>query len=536
MTPVDTRVKAANVSRNEASRSHSYRNGAGRFDWIDGAARLVAALTLAGTAALVAPPLAAALGPAAAHAPFYLAIALTASTLGRAGTLVTIGISALALLLRSPSLAAGALSLDDALAVALFVVTGMLIAAALGRLPRERDRMRSFARLARLRARERDDAREAREALRARMLEQSSWYESTLQALDEAVVAADTDGRVRFVNAAAERLTQRSAADALGRRIDYVLPLAAEHDRIDLSSRVRDALASGHVLSPAEAVMLATGDGIKCVVHFTLTPVRSHTGSLLGGVAVVRDASRARRADRERGRLVKTAQQAESIAVAAKRSLELAERKFAAFIGELPFPAYIVAENGEMIFVNDAGRRTSGWREALADARNGDDGECTIDVPGEGRRYVDVRFPIGADGRTWIGGFAIDVSERTRAQRALRERTDELDALLRHLPFPVWVARGSDRPDIRCNGAARALSAGDRDWPPIRQCIAERRAVTDVELEVAAANGTKHTLRMTAVPLVGANREVRGAIAFAIDSTPFAECEAVLSRVSASSH
>src|SRR6266508_4809422 len=67
-----------------------------------------------------------------------------------------------------------------------------------------------------------------------------------------------------------------------------------------------------------------------------------------------------------------------------------------------------------------------------------DDGECTIDVPGEGRRYVDVRFPIGADGRTWIGGFAIDVSERTRAQRALRERTDELDALLRHLPFPVW--------------------------------------------------------------------------------------------------
>jgi PAS domain-containing protein len=143
-----------------------------------------------------------------------------------------------------------------------------------------------------------------------------------------------------------------------------------------------------------------------------LTPVRSHAGGLLGAIVLVRDATRARRGSRERTRLVQLARQAASTAVAAQRSLELAERKFAAFMSELPFPAYILGENGDMIFENDAGRRLAGWREALACARTADDGECAFEIPGDARRYVDVRFPIHANGRVWTGGLAIDVTTR----------------------------------------------------------------------------------------------------------------------------
>jgi hypothetical protein len=204
-------------------------------------------------------------------------------------------------------------------------------------------------------------------------------------------------------------------------------------------------------------------------------------------------------------------------------------------MARLPFPAYIIGENGALLFVNDAGRRASGWLDALADARMSDDGECVIDVPAEGRRYVDVRFPIQADGRNWTGGLAFDITDKTRAEHALRERTADLDALVRHLPMPVWIARGATGSEIRCNPAARAFATGANGWAPIRQCIAERKLVSGIACETVAHDGSMRTLRMTAVPLLGIGRNVRGALAFAVDSTPIAEYEAVISRVSAAS-
>jgi PAS domain-containing protein len=538
-TTSDIGTKAANVARNEANASHAPRPSRAsppgrRVDWIDGGARLVAALVIATTAALIAPPLAPMLGSAGAHAPYYLAVVLAASTLGFACAFATIAASAIALLLQSPS-STSELTAESALGVLAFVATGIAIAVVLARLPRERERACAFARAARAFSRERDDAREAREALRTRMLAQAAWHETALQAVEEAVVCTDDSGRIRFINRAAERLTQVASADALGRRIDQVLRLAGESGGVDVAASLRDAIANGATFSPSDPLVLIKREGVRGAVHCSVAPVRSHTGALLGAVTVVTDGRRTRRADRERSRLIELARQAASIAVSSQRGLDLAERKFAAFMAELPFPAYIVGEDGAMIFVNDAGEREPGWRHALAQTRVGGARECVIEVPDEGRRYVDVRFPIRSSDRAWTGGLSIDITDQSRAERELRERSDELIALLRHVPIAVWIARGTDARDVQCNAAARALAAERRDWAPIRKCIAERRAVRDADCELATEQGRTRTLRMTAVPLFDPTGEPCGALAFAVDATPDAEYEAVLSRVAAPS-
>jgi PAS domain S-box-containing protein len=523
---LDTTAKAETVSRNDARTRARVATAADR---IDSAARLVAALTIAGTATLVAPPLSAALGAPAGHAAYYVAIVVVAATLGFGRALVAAAVTAAALL-RAPLLASGTVAFTDALGVALFVATAIATAAAIARVHRARERTHALAEHARMLARDRDDARDAREALRARMLGQQAWYEAALCTLDEAVVAADVDGRIRFANAAAERLTQRRAALLLGSAIGEALPIRTDADRIDLGPPLRDAIARGRSFAPDETLVLTARDGVERPVHCNVAPVRAHNGGLLGAIVVVRDGARARRLDRERMRLVETARQAEATMVAAQRSLALAERKFAAFMSQLPFPAYIVSRAGAMVHVNEAGRRAHGWREAIAHARTSALGECVVDVPGEARRYVDTRFAIRANDRAWIGGLAFDVTDALCAERDAQQRSDELEALLAHLPIAVWLARGADAGDVRCSAAARMLAGVADD--ALRRCMRERRPLTGIERE-ARGDGTTRTFRVTAIPLADAEDSVRGALAFAIDATPLAEYEAVLSRVSA---
>jgi PAS domain S-box-containing protein len=241
MTSLYAASKPEILSRNATSEAHATSARAPRIDVIDGAARVVAALTLTGTAALLAPPLAAALGPATLSAPFYLAIVLIAGTLGYACAFAAIGASALALIVESPSLASGALSIGDALGILMFATTSIIIAAVLSRLPRERARARSLAQFARTCAGERDDAREAREALRARLLVQRDWYEAAMQTVDDVLVAVDVHGRVQFVSAAIERLTACSVANALGARLDDVVRTASD----DGAAYIASARAAG---------------------------------------------------------------------------------------------------------------------------------------------------------------------------------------------------------------------------------------------------------------------------------------------------
>ena len=105
----------------------------------------------------------------------------------------------------------------------------------------------------------------------------------------DAIVASDRDGHIRFWNPGAERIFGYSAAEALGRSLDIIIPerLRARH-----WEGYRHVMAGGQSRYGADellSVPAQTKDGSQASVEFTITPIVSAAGEMIGLVAVLRD-------------------------------------------------------------------------------------------------------------------------------------------------------------------------------------------------------------------------------------------------------
>jgi PAS domain S-box-containing protein len=67
-----------------------------------------------------------------------------------------------------------------------------------------------------------------------------------MQSLGEAIVTTDTEGRLAYLNPAAEKLLGVGRAQALGRPLEDVVGLVDQNDRKNLSEPVREAVSGDH--------------------------------------------------------------------------------------------------------------------------------------------------------------------------------------------------------------------------------------------------------------------------------------------------
>ena len=116
------------------------------------------------------------------------------------------------------------------------------------------------------------------------MVSSGSVFESVIEAMVDAVLVVDVEGRVTMWNAAAAELTGYSA-DQLKQ-----LPVAKllADDGSGLRTVVRRRIADGDVLRREES-WLVTTSGVKIPVSVTGSPVISAQGELQGIVLVARD-------------------------------------------------------------------------------------------------------------------------------------------------------------------------------------------------------------------------------------------------------
>src|SRR5512138_3939534 len=104
----------------------------------------------------------------------------------------------------------------------------------------------------------------------------------------DAVLFTDREGVIRIWNAGAERLFGWTAAEALGRSMDLIIPdrLRARHwehwDRVMNTGVTRYA-------TEVLAVPALRKDGAPLSIEFTIQLVRDDAGKILGPVALVRD-------------------------------------------------------------------------------------------------------------------------------------------------------------------------------------------------------------------------------------------------------
>jgi PAS domain S-box-containing protein len=116
--------------------------------------------------------------------------------------------------------------------------------------------------------------------------------ESLLHTRSDAIIAADSDGIIRFWNPGAERIFGHAAADAIGHSLDLIIP---ERLRGRHWQGYRRTIATGdsrYGEGDVLAVPALHKNGATISIEFTILPLRDSSGVIISIVAILRDVTK----------------------------------------------------------------------------------------------------------------------------------------------------------------------------------------------------------------------------------------------------
>ena len=252
----------------------------------------------------------------------------------------------------------------------------------------------------------------------------------------EGIYGLDHKGKVTFFNRSAEKLTGWKGRDLQGQVLHHLL----HHTKRDgkpypwESCPIYVSLREGKVQSTGSDVLWRK-DGTCFDVEYTSMPFHHHhhnNNKVEGAVVTFRDVTARKKAD---------------------EALRASEERFQAFMNYSPTVAFLKDEVGRYVYVNLAFEKLLNKPsiECLGKTdlqlfspevahifREHDQGvlkkreileteEITLDDKGNRRSWWVVKFPVQSkDGQFLLGGVALDISERKKADEALQQRKTEL--------------------------------------------------------------------------------------------------------------
>ncbi len=177
----------------------------------------------------------------------------------------------------------------------------------------------------------------AKSRMERQLREADRWFAHTLQCVADGVLVTDMQGRLRFLNPAAEQLTGWRLEDAAGMPVGDVVraraSAAAPALGLDATRQIAQVLREGRPTAVAYAASLVPRDGPDCVTDQWAGPVNDDRGFRLGAVLVLRDAAPR---------------------LAHEALLRASEARFRAAFDFAPLGMALVTFSGAFIQVNDA--------------------------------------------------------------------------------------------------------------------------------------------------------------------------------------
>ncbi|MDX1403249.1 MAG: EAL domain-containing protein [Woeseiaceae bacterium] len=117
----------------------------------------------------------------------------------------------------------------------------------------------------------------------------------TLESISEGVITTDNQGRIDYMNRAAEAMTGANRDDASGHKLGELFSLIDEADRRPLGDPVERCLSMRRRVNMGRRALLVSGDGEhEHSVEITASPVRGPGNSISGTVVVFHDVSEIR--------------------------------------------------------------------------------------------------------------------------------------------------------------------------------------------------------------------------------------------------
>ena len=265
----------------------------------------------------------------------------------------------------------------------------------------------------------------------------TGWLAAIIDSSDDAIISKDLDGIITSWNKSAERLFGYTAEEAVGKHVMLIIP----SDLQEQEATILERLKRGERIEHLETVRLRK-DGANLDVSLTISPVRGPTGQIVGASKMARDITDRKQAERTTallGAIIDSSDDAiiskslDGIIVSWNKS---AERMF----GYAALEA--IGQHIHLIIPSD---RLGEEANILARLRKGERIEHfeTIRVRKDGSP-LDISLTISPvkDGAGRVIGaskVARDITDRKRAEKALRESEDRLRTFARGLEAQVQL-------------------------------------------------------------------------------------------------
>ena len=256
------------------------------------------------------------------------------------------------------------------------------------------------------------------------------WHEGILATIADAVIASDQEGRVSFLNAAAESLVGWERQEALGRPLAEVFRAVDSGAAFPMEHLVRRLLTEGKVTDLTGPTLLHSRDGTTTPIEFQFAPIRDQAGDLLGVAVIFRDIAERRRSEESMARLAALVETSNDAIV-----IWTLEGRVATWNpGAERMYGYSAAEAlGQPSVLLVPPEREDVFREVLARIEQGERLEHfeTVRWRKDGSRVevsVTMSAVRGADGAlVGISSIARDITDRRQAEEELRRARDDLE-------------------------------------------------------------------------------------------------------------
>jgi PAS domain S-box-containing protein len=435
---------------------------------------------------------------------FFLAVAVAGWVAGLGPSLLAVLLSvALAWYFFVPSRGASGATLSDIGGLGLFAAVALGIAGVTSALRIARDRARSLVQEALA-------ARTGVEAARADLALERDRIAITLRSIADAVIAADAQGRITFMNATAEKLTAWSNSEALGKSVDKVFQVVDERNGKNVPSLVEAVLKEGKAQNVAGEAALIDRRAKQVPIDVSAAPITAEDGKVQGAVLVFRDITEERRA---------------------RASLEESEARFRLMADQAPVLIWMSDTTKACTYFNRVwleftGRtleeeQGNGWADGvhpedfahcLATYTSAFDARQPFEMEyrlrrhdGEYRWVYDRGVPrVGTDGtfEGYIGG-CFDITDRKQVQEAIGradlQRSEFLAMLAHELRNPLAPIRSAAQIMQRLGGGSDARVLHAREV--IERQTGQLTRLIDDLLDISRIDSGKVKLRREVVSI-----------------------------------
>ena len=126
------------------------------------------------------------------------------------------------------------------------------------------------------------------------LFEEKERAQVTLNSIGDAVISTDVDGRVTYLNAAAQSMTGWPLEEGVGRSLEDVIQIADATTRKTVQNPMRLAIRENKTVGLTSNCVLIRRDGTEAAIEDSAAPIHDRRGHVTGAVMVFRDVSMAR--------------------------------------------------------------------------------------------------------------------------------------------------------------------------------------------------------------------------------------------------